>query len=201
MTIFDFLRLFDYLAFLNFNGLANLNPVLDWLVIFFAVYTSHLLVAGIVWFWLRAKHLVAARLRILLAILSFVVARFVVVEGIRFLYPRSRPFINHEDTIQLFPKENQSSFPSGHAASFAAIGMSVYFYNKRLGLGLLVIAMLVGIARVIAGVHYPSDIIAGFFVGVVTAIVIERLLAYRVGRHTEKISAVFDRLSPFTKSR
>lgn len=68
--------------------------------------------------------------------------------------------------------ESGYSFPSGHAAFYFALSMAVYLYNKKLGVILFVVSLIMGIARIYAGVHWPSDILGGIVVGVITALVV-----------------------------
>lgn len=58
-----------------------------------------------------------------------------------------------------------SSFPSGHAASAAAFAVGVGLESAPAGLGLGVLAGLVGLSRVATGAHFPSDVAAGFALG------------------------------------
>ncbi len=65
-----------------------------------------------------------------------------------------------------------TSFPSGHAAQNAAILPALALAaialgaNRRISLGLAVAgALLVGLSRVFLGVHYPSDVLAGWLLG------------------------------------
>jgi undecaprenyl-diphosphatase len=52
-----------------------------------------------------------------------------------------------------------SSFPSDHTLVGSALAAPLVWRRWRLGLPLLVVALLAGMARVAAGVHWPSDII------------------------------------------
>lgn len=72
--------------------------------------------------------------------------------------------------------ENKWSFPSRHMTFFFAISTALYFYNKRWGVVFLIAALLIGIARVIAGVHYPLDILGGAVIGVITSYLVFRFL-------------------------
>ncbi len=109
-----------------------------------------------------------------------IIARFGITSLIRFLYPLPRPFIAYQ-VNQLIP-EGINGFPSGHAALFFAMAMAIYFYNKKWGFAFFVAALVMGIARIIAGVHYPLDILAGAAVGILTS--------YLIFWTVEKISAV-----------
>jgi len=56
-----------------------------------------------------------------------------------------------------------------------AIAVALWFRNHNFGNLLLILSMLSGLARVGAGIHYPTDIAAGVFIGWLTAWGIHRL--------------------------
>ena len=56
--------------------------------------------------------------------------------------------------------------PSHHLVFMSALIASIYIYQKRLAISLAVLTVITGIARVAAGIHYPSDIVAGAVLGV-----------------------------------
>jgi membrane-associated phospholipid phosphatase len=62
-----------------------------------------------------------------------------------------------------------SSFPSGHAASAAAFATGATIEMPGLAAGVFALALAVGASRVVTGVHYPSDVLAGFAIGAVAA--------------------------------
>ena len=82
---------------------------------------------------------------------------------------RPRPFLDNELTL-LFYEPTDSSFPSNAAAVGFALATAVFLRHRRTGAALYVLAFLWGFARVYAGVHYPTDVIGGAVVGVVTGI-------------------------------
>ena len=57
------------------------------------------------------------------------------------------------------------SFPSGHAAGSFAMASLVFASRRREGGWLLVLAALIGLSRVMLGVHYLSDVLAGALLG------------------------------------
>lgn len=63
--------------------------------------------------------------------------------------------------------ESDKSFPSGHTtAAFACMTPVVIMGKPKYKIAALVFAILMGIARIYLVVHYPSDVLAGLFVGV-----------------------------------
>jgi len=62
-----------------------------------------------------------------------------------------------------------SSFPSGHAASAAAFATGAAMELPGLAPGVFALALAVGASRVVTGVHYPSDVLAGFALGAAAA--------------------------------
>lgn len=49
------------------------------------------------------------------------------------------------------------------------MAMAIFLYNKKWGVWFFFGAILMNISRVMAGVHYPSDIVGGAIVGVVVS--------------------------------
>ena|SRR3989338_304947 len=151
----------DILIFQQINGLAGRWNFLDGAGIFFAQYFEYALV-GFTLFFLRKNFRV-----ILSAFSAAVLARFGIVELIRLFWSRARPFIGNNVNL-LIGHENTSSFPSGHAAFYFGLATVVYFYNKKAGIAFFAASFLVSIARIFVGVHWPTDVLGGAIVGILS---------------------------------
>lgn len=78
-------------------------------------------------------------------------------------YYNPRPFIV-ENFVPLIPHADNNGFPSDHTLLSAAVAAVVYFFNRKVGAFLFLLALLVGAARVLAGVHHAVDIAGSFAV-------------------------------------
>ncbi|MEK7108558.1 MAG: phosphatase PAP2 family protein [Patescibacteria group bacterium] len=94
------------------------------------------------------------------------IARFGAVELIRFFYDRPRPFEVLTDIRQLLQHEAGGSFPSGHAAFYFAIAAVVSRYYPKTSLPFFGAAFSLSLSRVVAGLHWPTDILGGAIIGI-----------------------------------
>ncbi len=118
----------------------------------------------------------------------------VLINGyLKYFFQRPRP------DISALIHENSYSFPSGHAMNgFMFYSLLAYFVyretkNKKLTLLLTLacgfIILLIGLSRVYLGVHYPSDVLAGYIAGAVWltfAIVFEKVIIFKRLKHAKK---------------
>ena len=157
----------DVKIFYFFNNLAGKSAIFDASIIFLADYFGYFVVAAFFTLLFLAPFYKDKSRVFLTAVISVVLSRFTITEIIRFSYCRSRPFAAH--IVKQLVETNHCSFPSGHAALFFALAMAIYFYNKKWGAWFFSAAVLMGLARIIAGVHYPLDILGGAAVGILSA--------------------------------
>jgi len=154
----------DFALFHFLRSLIGRSPFLDDAVLFFARFFPYFIIFALFLFLLRKIHGWKKRLYVFLTLaLSVILSRGIIVEVIRFFYHRSRPFLVLDFT-PLFPAES-FSFPSGHAAFFFALSFVIFYLDRRWGYWFLGASLLNGLARVVSGVHWPSDILAGILLG------------------------------------
>ena len=103
-----------------------------------------------------------------------IVITAVLVMTMKFTIRRQRP---EGELGQIYRRTDPHSFPSGHAARAMMLGvMALGLGPSWFGLILIIWAPLVGLARVSMGVHYLSDILAGWIIGGVMGIILLQFL-------------------------
>lgn len=117
-----------------------------------------------------------------LALLAFILGRLIISPAIFFFYKKPRPYqaLKYTTVTSWFfsPSSTKStSFPSDHAISFAAISAVYIYFFPHLGAVLILLMLLNGAGRVILGYHYIVDVLAGWFIGLVSAFIIVYYLA------------------------
>jgi undecaprenyl-diphosphatase len=137
-----------------------------------AIVLAH---SGDSWFWLIGLGLLwwlgsGEWQDLALVMIISILITAVVVMVIKFTVRRSRP---QGEWGRIYRSTDPHSFPSGHAARstmLAVVGLGLG--PLWLGLALLIWAPLVGLARIILGVHYPSDILAGMVLGLFIGVMV-----------------------------
>ena len=99
------------------------------------------------------------------------------------LVARDRPAWIDTSVPLLVERPDDFSFPSGHTAFSFAAAATIVQYRRGLGAGALVLASLVAVSRLYLFVHFPTDVIGGFLVGITCAllcgIIVKRLFEYK----------------------
>ena len=106
---------------------------------------------------------------------------------IKNVFLRRRPYMDHENVKCLKPVEKDAdimdisaqgySFPSGHSTNSATFygSIAVFLKKKWIWIAAVVVTLLVGISRFSVGVHYPTDVLAGWAVGILIVAVMSIL--------------------------
>ena len=86
-----------------------------------------------------------------------------------------RPFVTGH-FVPLIPHSSDNGFPSDHTLLASFLAWSVLHYSRKLGLALLAVALLIGLARMAAGVHHSWDILGSFVITAFASFIAVRLL-------------------------
>lgn len=153
----------DAQVFHAINQLAGQFAWLDKLAVFFAELAIYALAALVVALWFMDWGLPRKKNRyaVVLALEALILGRAILTPLLREFLPRLRPFVENQANLLIQQNPLEPGFPSGHAVMAFALAWPVFLYNRRAGIWLLLIALLISLARVFVGVHYPSDILGG----------------------------------------
>ncbi|MBI3638263.1 phosphatase PAP2 family protein [Candidatus Wolfebacteria bacterium] len=174
---------FDLIFFRLINNLSGKIEILDWLGIFIADYLGYFLIFVLIIFLIREKNFKKKIYFFSLAALSAIVSRGIITEAIKVFYPKIRPFAAL-GIKSLVSESANTSFPSGHAAFYFALALSFFYLfeelegkiSKKWMLFFFVSAALISVARVFVGIHWPSDILVGAVVGLLSAFLVKKIL-------------------------
>lgn len=159
----------DIVLFYWLNGLVGLHPLSDaaalYLVNDYALPALFAFIVGALWF---AGHdeteRDAFKRGVLFTLIGVLVANLIVKLAWMSLF-RPRPFAVLDNVRILFYRPSVSSFPSEPVATLMALAFGVWLFERRVGAVMLTLTILFALARVMAGVHFPSDVIAGVLIG------------------------------------
>lgn len=156
------LRFLDWLQTIH-------NPVLDAIMVFITTLGD----AGIVWIIFAIILCIIPKTRkagvtLGIALLFDVIICNLILKN---AVARTRPFEYREGLELLVKRPNDYSFPSGHtAASFACITGLLLVKEKKLFIGALIVGVLIAFSRLYIYVHFPTDILGGIVVGIVSGL-------------------------------
>ena len=164
------------------NDIGINYPALDPVLAFLGNNFGYLMIFALLYFILSYDDKKRA-MKELALILAVAVAAWLVAHIIKYFNYEPRPFLALDGVKQLLIQEADSSFPSGHATFYSALAMAMYFYHKRVAAVLAAGALIIGFGRIVAGVHFPFDVLAGFIIGPIVAylthLLAQKILAYR----------------------
>lgn len=156
-------RILDFLQSIH-------NPITD---IFFK-YITYLGEDGFIWIVIALVLLFFKKTRkigIMLVcslILGFLTGNLI----LKNLIARDRPFVQNPEMLSqlLIHPPSEYSFPSGHTLSSFESATVIFLNNKKWGIAALILAAIIGFSRNYLYVHFPSDVLAGAFLGVLIGI-------------------------------
>ena len=123
---------------------------------------------GVFWYALMGALLLIDGLRAALAVAHMIVIGLLatfIYKSIKQVSSRPRPYTREPRICLSTAPLDQFSFPSGHTLHAACFSCIAMHYYPALGGCLIAFALLVAISRLVLGLHYISDVLAGACIG------------------------------------
>lgn len=102
---------------------------------------------------------------------------------VKFLVGRARPkLFDHGGSLNFQPFTagyDFNSFPSGHSITMGAVAMVLMLWFPRARIPIVLLCAFAAVTRIAARAHYPSDVVAGFALGLLYALFLARWMARR----------------------
>lgn len=165
---------FDFLY-----ALQNIhNPVLDKIMIVLSTIGD----AGLFWIGVAIllicmKKYRKCGLQVAVAmLLTFIVGNLILKNMIH----RDRPCWIDPSITLLVKSPSDFSFPSGHSMNGFTASVSILLCDKKLGIPAVILAAAIAFSRLYNFVHFPTDVIAGIVIGIVSALFVNYLFQRKV---------------------
>lgn len=154
--------------------LQGISGILDVLFVFLAKYLPYIVSIAVGLFIVLHKNIREKFYMLFFIVLSLIFSRGILTETIRYFYAKPRPF----EFFGFSPliSGTSYSFPSGHAAFFFALAFALWIFDKKWGKWIFIFAIVNGFARVVAGLHWPTDIFGGLVIGGISVYAVYLLL-------------------------
>lgn len=131
------------------TGVSRLSDGVLWYVVMFALP------------WLDGARGTACALRML----GLGTVNLAIYKILKRHFARPRPYDACEGIQACTPSLDEYSFPSGHTLHAVGFGVLLCAYYPPLAMVVWPFAVLVALSRVVLGLHYPSDVVAGALIG------------------------------------
>ena len=121
----------------------------------------HFIVLGIILFCFKRTRKMGAA--VLLSLAAGGLIGNVVLKN---LVMRDRPCWIDESVRLLIQNPKDFSFPSGHTLASFETAVSIFLYNRKWGVPVLVLASVIALSRLYLFVHFPTDVLSGMALGI-----------------------------------
>lgn len=165
---------------MEFNILYTLlelrNPILNGIMIFLSSIGD----AGLIWIGLTIVFLIFKKTRQMGVAMAFslIIMQLVGNVAIKHMVQRERPCWIDTSVPMLIPVPKDFSFPSGHTYSSFSAATAIYLHQKKWGVAAFILAGLIAFSRLYLFVHFPTDILGGIILGLITGYFGTKLAAH-----------------------
>lgn len=111
----------------------------------------------------------------------FLPLAYIIAQVIAVFYFDSRPFVVGHFTPLIF-HDPDNGFPSDHMLLTSAIASILFVYDRKIGALAWLIAIVVGISRVYAGIHHFTDIVGSAVIVIVSMYVAKKYILLQVAK-------------------
>lgn len=174
--------------FHTINSIAEQSYLLDQVLIFLSDRFGIVLLLGL--FVFLVFHTDKKRgAQDLFVVLVAAVSAYAVAVLLKEIIVSPRPFEVLPSAHVLYTHGGGDSLPSGHATFYMALAAALFFYHRKLFIVYALGALVIGLARIAVGVHWPFDIVIGWILGsVVGALAYRGVIYWRTTRTKREIS-------------
>jgi len=187
----------DISSFRWLNNLAERWGWLDTIVRYaandYVIPVAVALVLGWLWFAGRDESETSRFQLGVLRVLLTMAWVTIFVQIINVVAPRPRPFDALGNVTLLFYRPRDPSFPAHPVAIVIGTGVALLQAHRRWAVTIAIAGVVLGLARIIAGVWYPTDVLGGIVVGAAGALLGSWLLGH-LGKAVTWIRATASRL-------
>lgn len=169
--------------FFNLYNLAHHSSLFDKIAIFVTEPLIYIMIVVISVYFLIEKvdlkrkvdfKFILEKIKNFIPVVATGVIAWITGDILKLIFKVNRPFITFTEVQALVP-ESGFSFPSLHSTLIAALAFAVFFKNKKFGYFCMFIALLIGLSRIVVGVHYPIDVFGGFMLGFFVALIVNEI--------------------------
>ena len=188
----------NFIKYLDYNTLFFIqnhvqNDFLNPIIIFFTKLGN----SGFIWILISIILIMKSKYRkIGFLVLSVLFINTLFGEILlKHLIQRPRPFITLSNLNIIIEKPSSFSFPSGHTSASFTVVSALYFAKDSLWKPALVLACLIAVSRLYLYVHYPTDVLGGIILGILSGYAGYRIIAYIAKQKQRKNHAEDQRIN------
>lgn len=163
---------FDESILRGFYLIASENELIGQVAFYTAQYLGHALLVFLIAYLFTHKKGLSEGFRDVFVVLTTAAVAWGATYILKDIFADPRPFLILTDIVPRIEANPFDSLPSGQATFFAALATSMFFYHRFMGLFFFAAALVIGWARIATGVHWPSDILAGYIVGISIGVIV-----------------------------